>query len=387
MKIFKAKLRRIVCVAVCVFFLVGCGFSGDKAKEIKLNEEGLYKLSSEEREVYDGLKILLDEVASPNSQSHQARFFLREQDYDLLQKYGSDKEIIKSSMKKITECIARNYPEEFFWYSICQPPFFHLTNRFEDNSLEIIIYVDEAYQDLNANEEERDFTLDIAKLQLEMQSIRNAEEIAQSIRNKKISPMEKLDLIKDTICSMTVYNRDIINDVMTKASYSSIPWQIQGIFDGDDETNAICEGYAKSFQFLFDRVFAGEENMSCVCVKGNANGVYHIWNVVRIDGRGYLVDLTNCDDMGEAKASPGQLISKDGTYNSVNSVCGDGLFMITEGTNGKKNVEVVSKMDKGKHVYSVTTPDVSHNGKVYEGFTLNYCFDDPLFEFETIKLR
>ena len=75
------------------------------------------------------------------------------------------------------------------------------------------------------------------------------------------------------------------------------PWQLIYVFDGNSATNVVCEGYAKAFQYLCDLTF---QNMtgrpSSSLVSGKMNGGDHMWNVVAIGGRNYLVDVTNCDD-------------------------------------------------------------------------------------------
>ena len=75
------------------------------------------------------------------------------------------------------------------------------------------------------------------------------------------------------------------------------PWQLIYVFDGDPDTNVVCEGYAKAFQYLCDLTFQNQEGRpSSALVSGKMDGGDHMWNVVAIGGRNYLVDVTNCDD-------------------------------------------------------------------------------------------
>ena len=74
------------------------------------------------------------------------------------------------------------------------------------------------------------------------------------------------------------------------------PWQLIYVFDGDADTNVVCEGYAKAFQYLCDLTFQNQEGKpSSSLVSGKMDGGDHMWNVVAIGGRNYLVDVTNCD--------------------------------------------------------------------------------------------
>lgn len=50
---------------------------------------------------------------------------------------------------------------------------------------------------------------------------------------------------------------------------------------------AVCEGYAKAFMYL-----AQSLGFDCVCVIGTANGEEHMWNLVKLYGMWYNVDVT-----------------------------------------------------------------------------------------------
>lgn len=50
---------------------------------------------------------------------------------------------------------------------------------------------------------------------------------------------------------------------------------------------AICEGYSKAFMY-----FAQSAGIECVCAIGSAGGVDHMWNMVKLDGQWYHVDVT-----------------------------------------------------------------------------------------------
>lgn len=50
---------------------------------------------------------------------------------------------------------------------------------------------------------------------------------------------------------------------------------------------SVCTGYAKAMQILLERM-----GIFCTCVRGTANGGYHAWNLVQIDGEYYYIDAT-----------------------------------------------------------------------------------------------
>ena len=65
---------------------------------------------------------------------------------------------------------------------------------------------------------------------------------------------------------------------------------------------SVCEGYAKSFKAVMDRL-----NIPCVCVAGFADGSGkgeyepHTWNYVQVDGMWYAVDVTYNATSGKVK--------------------------------------------------------------------------------------
>ena len=87
------------------------------------------------------------------------------------------------------------------------------------------------------------------------------------------------------------------------------PWQIISVFDEDNSTNVVCEGYSKAFQYLCD-LSGFEGSVSCICVSGVMSGGTgagnHMWNIVTMDDeKNYLADITNCD--GSAVGAPDKL--------------------------------------------------------------------------------
>ena len=101
----------------------------------------------------------------------------------------------------------------------------------------------------------------------------------------------KLKAYKEYICNAVSYNYAAVNNNSTP--YGD-PWQLIYVFDGDSTTNVVCEGYAKAFQYLCDL-----GGLDCISVSGIMSGGTgsggHMWNVVTLGGRKYLVDVTNCD--------------------------------------------------------------------------------------------
>ena len=124
-------------------------------------------------------------------------------------------------------------------------------------------------------------------------AVANAAAIIQDFAG--YSAYEKLLGYKNRICALVEYD-DLAS--VNHDRYGD-PWQIISVFDGDTETNVVCEGYAKAFQYLCDKSELGGVMAWCASgmMQGGTGAGSHMWNLVRMDdGLVYLVDVTNCDE-------------------------------------------------------------------------------------------
>lgn len=117
-----------------------------------------------------------------------------------------------------------------------------------------------------------------------------------------LSDYRKIVAYKDYILEAVDYNHAAVEN---DAPYGD-PWQVIYVFDGDSSTDVVCEGYSKALQYLCDLSW-----LDCICADGITNGP-HMWNVVTLEGKNYLVDLTNCDE--GSIGSPDLLFLVGGTY-------------------------------------------------------------------------
>lgn len=137
-----------------------------------------------------------------------------------------------------------------------------------------------------------------------LERVNAAKAVADGIieENKSKSDMEKLRAYHDKICSLATYN-SAASKPDTTIPYGD-PWQMIYVFDGDKDTEVVCEGYAKAFKYLCDNTVFSDNRIYCILVTGN---LYqnekllgeHMWNIVHYsDGINYLVDATNDDSSG-----------------------------------------------------------------------------------------
>ena len=131
---------------------------------------------------------------------------------------------------------------------------------------------------------------DTVKTSATSAAVSNAQAIAESYAS--LGDYEKLLAFKEKICSMVTYNHTAaINSV---DSMGSDPWELIYVFDNDPNTNVVCEGYSKAFQYLCD-ISTFTNDTEAISVTGTMDGGPHEWNVVQFEGKNYLTDVTNCD--------------------------------------------------------------------------------------------
>ena len=144
--------------------------------------------------------------------------------------------------------------------------------------------------------------VDVSKTSAASQAVDTAKDIVRANADK--SDYEKLLAYKNWICENVSYNEEAADN---DTPYGD-PWQIIYVFDGKSDTNVVCEGYAKAFQYLCD--LSDFDDAICYTVSGTMSGNLtggvsssggHMWNIIRTNNQSYLVDVTNCD--GEEGAS------------------------------------------------------------------------------------
>ncbi len=131
-------------------------------------------------------------------------------------------------------------------------------------------------------------------------ALANAQAIADSCEG--LDDFEKLVAFKEKICSLVKYNT--LASKNNISNMGSDPWELIYVFDNDPETNVVCEGYSKAFQYLCDISNFDDYNLYVLSVSGDmtyyssgkTQGGPHMWNIVHYNGQNYLTDVTNCDE-------------------------------------------------------------------------------------------
>ena len=162
-------------------------------------------------------------------------------------------------------------------------------------NLKLSMYISQAYAKINEGGATYDpLTADTAKTSAAKRAAENATQVVAA--NTAKSDHEKLKAYLDYIKAAVSYNNEAANN---NATPYGDPWQIIYVFDNDHSTNVVCEGYAKAFKHLCDLTSFSESDLFCSLVTGTmtvgTSAGPHMWNVVTIGSRNYLVDVTNCD--------------------------------------------------------------------------------------------
>lgn len=203
--------------------------------------------------------------------------------------YGIDTGMILFAL--LTDC-----PYELFWFNKVKGwRYEYLQSGGTVTNIRFVMPVIQAYA-LDGPEPGTAYTnqSDAAKIRAANSALQNAQAVVR--QNSGKSDYEKLAAYKDYICSQVSYNRTAAD---TKDYPYGDPWQMVYVFDNNPSTNVVCEGYAKAFKYLCD-LSSFSSNIECYLANGTADGGDHMWNLVRVDGRSYLVDVTFLDTGGQS---------------------------------------------------------------------------------------
>lgn len=135
------------------------------------------------------------------------------------------------------------------------------------------------------------YVTDPGKISAANQALRNAQAVVDQCRG--LSDYDKLAAYRDYICGQVEYNYAAYDVWLTDNKTSGDPWELIYVFDNDPGTDVVCAGYAKAFKYLCDLSGFSRE-IDCCLVSGRTSGP-HMWNLMRVNGQSYMVDVTGCD--------------------------------------------------------------------------------------------
>ena len=258
-------------------------------------------LNESEKILYNSIREKIEYIARNGGSSV---FELTGEDIPTLS--GADSNEVQQAFNKAVNldrllgCLLVDCPQDLFWFD--KTDGLSLSAKFSGNqsemhlaSITVTMKVAEAYQ--NGSDTE-------VQVKDSATAIQNAQNIAAEIKNGGGTTDKKLEAILQKICELVSYN----DEAAAASDYDMNAWGIIWVFDNNSDTNVVCEGYAKAFQYLCDQVFDSSE-LTCYTVTGTMGGGTgegrHMWNIVSKNGLNYLVDVTNCD--GNSVGNPDKL--------------------------------------------------------------------------------
>lgn len=121
---------------------------------------------------------------------------------------------------------------------------------------------------------------------------KEVEEILEPLKKQNAADNKKAEFIHDYICERCKFSHD--NTVKSHTVYGCLY-----------ENKAVCEGISRSYQLCMNKA-----GIDCRTIYGKAkdkdNLGYHVWNIIKINGNWYHVDVT-----WDLKSSNGDKTSHD----------------------------------------------------------------------------
>ena len=209
----------------------------------------------------------------------------------------------KIDYNTVTRALVHDYPFESYWYHSWNASGVYDSKGNIIYSFKMQPQPNYRPSDFDANNP----TIITAKATAAVTASNNAKTIVQQYAG--YSDYNKLCAFADKICSLVTYDHNAAGN--STYEWDINPWTLVNVFDNDASTNVVCEGYAEAFQYLCD-CSTFQQNVECYSVSGNN----HKWNIVRINGISYLMDVTHCDNGSTAYRGPKFLGGGSGSVES-----------------------------------------------------------------------
>lgn len=274
---------------------------------------GAERLEGTEKQIYDILKNAVTEIAAGKRSSTKITIPVKsltgvKTEWTAADAGVSVDPLTKEAMSAITQKIVDIHkvlsylmvdcPYELYWYkksgggTTMDGPLFTRGSGKVTVSGELTF----SMSVVNAYQGSAEYTMNTQKAESVQTAVNNAKAIVTKYAGE--ADEDKLRAYMDEICALVSYNDDAAESGYVEKYGYGDPWQLIYVFDGDRSTNVVCEGYAKAFQYLCDlSSFAGD--VTCYTVSGIMAGGTgagrHMWNIVTLEEKNYLVDVTNCD--------------------------------------------------------------------------------------------
>ena len=122
-----------------------------------------------------------------------------------------------------------------------------------------------------------DYHLPVEKIkQIKKETRQLAKKALKNIPKKGSDPYKIVRSVNDYLCDIIEYPEEEPYEVVTHTAY--------GAFQNE---SAVCDGYSRAAKILLN-----ERGIDCYMETGNTEGGGHAWNLVKLEGEWYQLDVT-----------------------------------------------------------------------------------------------
>lgn len=115
-------------------------------------------------------------------------------------------------------------------------------------------------------------------------NIKKIEKDVSKLAMTKSNATEKALALHDYLCENTFYQYKSDGKTPSTETWAH---NFDGLFDGNDSTGSVCEGYASAYLYLSHLI-----GIESIIVVGTSKGEGHAWNYTKINGNWYGIDVT-----------------------------------------------------------------------------------------------
>ena len=258
--------------------------------------------------LYEALRDFVEEVAAEGGSSvfTYVTTYTIDSGQTLQEAFDEVYDVMTENVTDAIYCLLTDCPFDFYWYDKVTGASSSYTGTRSGSTLTMTLTISFAVSEDYAGDEKYVVSTPAS-------SISTAKATAAAIVEEYASTTTVYTVLtayKDEICALTSYNSEAASEDYD-GGYGD-PWQLIYVFDGDDSTTVVCEGYSKAFQYLCDLTWPTNDPVTCYTISGTMSSATssggHMWNLVTVDGATYLVDVTN-SDTGTVGASGGLFLA------------------------------------------------------------------------------
>ena len=243
------------------------------------------RLSGDEKLAYNALKTIIKQIASGQRSSATIVLCAQGLGYTPDVTVTFTESVYSFDLNILIDALLSDLAYELYWYDKtvgCSTNYKYYTSSGRLAYIEFKFTVAQAYRSST-------YVANTSKTSAATSAAANARSVVATYAS--LSDYNKLVAYKQYICNAVSYNHAAVEN--TSTPYGD-PWQMIHVFDNNPNTNVVCEGYSKAYQYLCEMsTFTGDT--TCYSVGGYMNGGAHMWNIVTMNNKNYLVDITNSD--------------------------------------------------------------------------------------------